>query len=173
VQKYKHSAYQKKNKIIFIKTSEISDSRCYSYFITFRGSIAMITESLGLNALVLLFGLFLLGLWMEARRTLNALPDEVPGWNEGAASTWEADYNTLMARRDARTRLAQMRARTEQEAALAAQAQDEFDFDFDDEVSPSNARYDLHVPEFRLIEGGSSSNAGARTPQTREGRKIA
>lgn len=130
----------------------------------------MFADSLELNVLLVMFGLFLLGLWLEARRTLRALSEESMTWDEEDAATCEADYETVMARREARHRLAQMRTEAERDAARAAREQDGH---LIYEPSYFGARYEIHIPEFRLIEGGGLSKGGARTPMTREGRKIA
>jgi hypothetical protein len=146
----------------------------------------MLFESLELNVLLGMFGLFLLGLWLEARRTLRALAEESLMLEDGADSAfWESDYETVMLRREARRRLAHLRVQARQEAA---RKQKEARFD---EPEYSGARYDLQIPEFRLIEGGRIAKneiftedesldngevfttGGARTPMTREGRKIA
>ena len=152
----------------------------------------MFAESLELNVLLGMFGLFLLGLWLEARRTLRALAEESLRLEDAVDSAfWESDYETVMLRREARRRLAHLRVQARQEAA---RKQKEARFD---EPEYSGARYDLQIPEFRLIEGGRIAKSdsfamndifaegegldngevfttgGARTPMTREGRKIA
>lgn len=144
----------------------------------------MLAESLELNVLLMMFGLFLFALWLEARRTLRTLADESLILEEAADSAfWESDYEDVMLRREARRRLAHMRVQAKQEAA---RKQKEARF----EPEYSGARYDLQIPEFRLIEGGRFAKndifaeenldngevftkGGARTPMTREGRKTA
>jgi hypothetical protein len=129
----------------------------------------MLMDSLELNVLLVMFGLFLVGLWLEARRTLRALTEESLALEDEAAAYSEADYETIMTRRAARQRLAQMRAQAEQDAAKAALQNAHLSH----KPGYFGESYELQIPEFRLIEGGGLSTGGARTPRTREGRKIA
>ena len=59
-------------------------------------------------AMVGMFGVFLIGIWVEARRSLRALLEDDFGVNEIVAC--EADYDAILTRLEARSRLSQIRS---------------------------------------------------------------
>ena len=70
----------------------------------------MLTENAWMVSMVVMFGLFLVGVWIEARRSLRALAEDDFGASEVKAC--EADYHNIMVRLEARTRLEQLRHET-------------------------------------------------------------
>lgn len=73
----------------------------------------MLSENAWMVSLVVMFGLFLVGVWIEARRSLRALVEDDGSLNE--VIECEADYNNALVRLEARTRLAQMRHHAERQ----------------------------------------------------------
>ena len=71
----------------------------------------MTSENVWMVSMVAMFGLFLIGVWVEARRSLRALAEDDFGAAE--VKECEADYQTVMARIEARTRLTEMRESTQ------------------------------------------------------------
>ena len=69
----------------------------------------MLSENTWMVSLVVMFGLFLVGVWIEARRSLRALAEEDLTLHEVEC---EMDYNDVLVRLEARTRLADMRHHT-------------------------------------------------------------
>lgn len=107
----------------------------------------MTLENVWMMVMATMFGLFLAGVWIEARRFLRDLAEESRQSEFG--TQWEKDYHTCMARLDARTKLAQMRATRRGQADFQAVA----------EILGGQ-------PQMHLVEGG------ARTPMTRERRRA-
>ena len=73
----------------------------------------MLSENTWMVSLVVMFGLFLVGVWIEARRSLRALVEDDGGLSEVVEC--EADYNNVLVRLEARTRLADMRHHTQRQ----------------------------------------------------------
>lgn len=70
--------------------------------------------------MVAMFGVFLVGIWMEARRSLRALLEDDFGINEVVAC--EADYDAILTRLEARSRLSQIRSSMTQPVAAGPSA---------------------------------------------------
>lgn len=75
----------------------------------------MTMDNAWMFAMVGMFGLFLVGIWIEARRSLRALADDDFGVRD--LHEIEEDYHTVLARLEARTRLSHMRNTLTQGAA--------------------------------------------------------
>lgn len=67
-------------------------------------------DSFLVAAMAAMFGLFLIGLWIEARRTLRRVADRESIAIEASLQGWEAEYHRVLARREARERLESLRA---------------------------------------------------------------
>ena len=67
-------------------------------------------EGFLVSAMAAMFGLFLIGLWIEARRTLRRVAEREHVALEASLQGWEAEYHRLLSRREARERLETLRA---------------------------------------------------------------
>lgn len=84
----------------------------------------MLSENTWMVSLVVMFGLFLVGVWIEARRSLRALAEDDGGFGEVVEC--EADYNNVLVRLEARTRLAQLRHHADRQLRPQAYSQNSY-----------------------------------------------
>jgi hypothetical protein len=77
-------------------------------------------DSVLVAAMAAMFGVFLMGLWVEARRTLRRVAERESVAIEASLQSWEAEYQRVLARRDARERLEMLRAPLQLVPATAA-----------------------------------------------------
>jgi len=116
----------------------------------------MSIETAWMTTMVVMFGLFLLGLWIEARRTLRAL-DEANHEAEDARN-WQMDYQVVMARRAARRKLRTMRRDEMRRDVIHNLGLDRVDLN--------------HLVDKMDLDNLVFARSGARTHSTREGRKV-
>lgn len=152
---------------------------------TFQGTNG---DGVILAAMAAMFGLFLIGLWCEARRALRRVADRESLALEASLQGWEAEYHRLMSRREARERLETLRAPLQLVGATTNSVapirhEDEtmyepaprtigfervgriierlgaLDDELDDEMEAASAVPEPRFGEFHLVQGG------ARTPE--------
>ncbi|MDQ3813245.1 MAG: hypothetical protein M3347_04760 [Armatimonadota bacterium] len=126
----------------------------------------MTLDNTWMIAMVVMFGLFLWGLWHEVRRSLRALSGV--GREPEDIREWRADYQAVMARREARRRLERLRVQQMREAERRLVRQKILCNGYD--LGPD----EMHgVDVDRLLEKVDLNNlvfagSGARTQATRE-----